>query len=504
MTNKITIYITPQSLSEITTIVATEDRLDEFIAINTGSDNNVYGDSILIENGMIKTFPLWDDTKLPVLLPLDISFGKDNLLGVIFYLLGNYEKAYQYFKGDIILQACTEASSNLMHGEIVEDSSLTKFAQNKSDQTALHNLAIATQYGDTNAMFHDVNTLYKEALEFPLNEETREILAYTTKQYALFLADANLYHEAIEILEAYKENEFLSPLATVNVLALLTHLHVKGLSQPYNDKLIKQIKVDLYKCINDFKERELFIQEAFALMDASYIATIEQSYSEGLSYIQRAINLFEDAEIQELAANASLQKSDLLFTWAQGGNPQFYKAAMDACLDALKVFKREEAADIFADIHHKLGVIYSEILDEEKKRGIWTSVSVSSFKEALNFFTKENYPYEYALICNNQGNAFSKYPETVHSDNYAKALDWYNRSLEIRTADTFPHERAITLLNYIEAAWSLSSDSYFDESLFEDMMQKAKEVKKLNINNEFVMEADRHIKQLNELASKYK
>lgn len=255
MTNKITLYIAPQSLSEITAIIATEDRLDELITIHTSSTDNVYGYSILIENGMIKTFPLCDDTKLPILLPLDISFSKDNLLGVIFYLLGNYEKAYQYFKGNNILQICTEACSNLMHGEIVEDSSLKELSQDKSDQTALHNLAVISQYGDPNAMFHDVNILYKEALEFPLNIETSERLAYTAKQYALFLADANLYNEAIEVLEEYKENESLSPLAKLDILTFATHLQVKSLSQPYDDELIKRIKLDLSKCINDLKER---------------------------------------------------------------------------------------------------------------------------------------------------------------------------------------------------------------------------------------------------------
>ena len=505
MINKISLYIDSGLLPEIITIIASEERLDELIEVCTNSHTQVYAYSIIVENDTIKTFPLWDSTQLPILLPQQISFGKEHLLGVIFYLLGNYDKAYQYFSDNETLKIYTEISSNLLHGESIEDASLTTLAQkSKSDQTALHNLAIANQYANPNTNFHEINILYKEALDFTINSETRERLAYTARQYASFLADAYLYDEALKILGLYGSDDLLSLSANVSILAVTTHLQIKLLHQPFDGELIKQIKTNLSKCINDLKEKELFIEEAFALMDASYIATIEGNYSEGLSYIQRAINLFEDAEIHELASNASLQKSDLLFTWAQGGNPQFYKAAMDSCLDALKVFKREQTPDIFADIHHKLGVIYSEILDEEKKRSIWTSASVASFKEALNFFTKDDYPYEYALICNNQGNAYAKYPQAIHSDNYAKALDWYNQALEIRKADNYPNERAITLLNYVEAAWNLGIESDFDESLFEDMMQKAEEVKMLPVSNELVVEAHRHIEHLKQLATNIK
>lgn len=500
--NKIYIYINSELLSEVNAFIKSEDRLDELIAISTDQNPKASGSSIVIKNNTIYTFPLWDSTKLPILLPQTISFNKDHLLGTIFYLLGNYDKAYYYFKNNEELQLYTEICSNLLHGEIVDHASLEKLATKKeSDQTSLHNLAIANQYGNPEIEFHEINTLYRDAIQFPIDSETIERLSYTTKQYASFLADANLYIEAIEILDTYKGEKTLSELAKTSILALLTHLQIKLLTQPYDKDLIANIKSNLLQCINTLKENKLFIEEAFVLMDASYIATIDQSYTEGLSYIQRAINIFEDADIHELAANASLQKSDLLFTWAQQGNPQFYKAAMDACLKALEVFKREETPDIFADIHHKLGVIYSEILDEEKKRSIWTSVSVSSFNEALNFFTKDDYPYEYALICNNQGNAYTKYPPTIHSDNYAKALDWYNKALEIRKADKYPNERALTLLNYLEAAWNLNIETDFDQSLFDDMMQKAEEVKKLPVNDEFIAEANKHIKQLKELAT---
>ena len=61
---------------------------------------------------------------------------------------------------------------------------------------------------------------------------------------------------------------------------------------------------------------------------------------------------------------------------------------MDAYQEALKIFNREDTPSVFADIQHHLGVIYSEIPDEIKKKSIWASVSSSAFHEALNFYTK--------------------------------------------------------------------------------------------------------------------
>jgi tetratricopeptide (TPR) repeat protein len=188
-------------------------------------------------------------------------------------------------------------------------------------------------------------------------------------------------------------------------------------------------------------------------MDASQVANFNESFSEALGYISKAADLLRKEDQPELLAQVQMRKGTLLYTWAQQGNIQFYKGAMEALQEAAKVFTREAAPQQFADIQHLLGIIYSEIPDEAKKKGVWAAVSSSSFKEALNFFTKEQYPYEYATICNHYANAYIKYPASRNSDNVAKSLEMFNQALEIRTAERYPMERALTLLNYVEASW---------------------------------------------------
>ena len=100
---------------------------------------------------------------------------------------------------------------------------------------------------------------------------------------------------------------------------------------------------------------------------------------------------------------------------------------------------------VFADIQHHLGMIYAEIPDEEKKKSIWAGLSSAAFQAALEIYSETADTYEYASVCNHYANALINYPEAKLSDNLEKALFYYDKALSIRTAETYPLERALTL-----------------------------------------------------------
>ncbi len=61
-------------------------------------------------------------------------------------------------------------------------------------------------------------------------------------------------------------------------------------------------------------------------------------------------------------------------------------------------------------------------------------------------------------------------------------------------------DRAITLLNFLEASWNVGNSSEkFNEERFEDMVQKAKEVTTLIDDEEMLSEAQKHLDLLKEL-----
>ncbi|MFM2191830.1 MAG: hypothetical protein RLZZ118_787, partial [Bacteroidota bacterium] len=158
----------------------------------------------------------------------------------------------------------------------------------------------------------------------------------------------------------------------------------------------------------------------------------------------------------------------------------------------------------FAEIQHQLGRVYAEIPDEVKKKGIWAAVSVSSFTEALNFYNKIDYPYQFAMICNNMGIAYTKYPKSLQTDNYDKALAWYNEALDIRTVANYPLERVLTLNNYIEASWLVGNVDNADNERYEDMMQKLNEILILNHDEEICNRAKADIEKLQAIKQEIK
>ena len=117
--------------------------------------------------------------------------------------------------------------------------------------------------------------------------------------------------------------------------------------------------------------------------------------------------------------------------------------------------------------------------------------------EALAIFSKEAMPYQYALVCNSLGNALMKYPAAIRSDNYEKALFYYNEALEIRTPQHYPLERSLSLLNYLEASWNAdNATNEQNPERYADMWQKAEEVIVLNAPPQLAEEAREHIQKL--------
>ena len=145
-------------------------------------------------------------------------------------------------------------------------------------------------------------------------------------------------------------------------------------------------------------------------------------------------------------------------------------------------------------------MIYAEIPDEVKKKSIWAGVSSASFQQALDYYTKETHPYEYAMVCNNYANALTQYPEAIHSDNLEKALFYYQEALGIRTATDWPLERAVSLLNFVETSWHLhlpENDSNLAH--FEQMVEKAQEAERLTTDPAIVREAQAQLLKLEAL-----
>ncbi len=496
----LSIYAATEHHPQIDEIIKKEDRLNELISVLDFLENRPVpsAQSILIKNGEINLPLDWYNLQAPFLLPQEIELNKANLLGIIFSKLNNYEKSYEYLNShNPSLFTELDFINRLQQGFSIDSAELISQYSPFEEYRLMHNNAILRHYASSPENFDLEKTIYfyEEAIKSAPSEEHH---AFTTKHLALLCIDIQRPGLAIEILEKVNENQ-LSKEAKIELQHTFCQAWMHQLTIPYDQNLLEKLKSTLWSVLQFYEQTDRKVETGLLLLDAAHIANISESFSESLGYVTRAIKIFEAENLIELAGNAHYRKGTLLYTWAQNGNPQFFRPAIESYQEALKVFTKEMAPDVFADIHHNLGVLYSDIPDEEKKKSIWAGIAVSSFDAALAFYTKEKYPYQYGMICNNYGNAFTKFPQAVLTDNHEKALYYYQEALEVRTAE-FPYERAITLLNFLEASWDVGNDpEEFNEQRFLDMVKKANEVKNLVDDEEMNAQAEKHLNLLADL-----
>lgn len=452
--------------------------------------------NLLIEEGYIAAAIDWQGMMPPYLLQEKILFKPEILMALVMLRLGELEKALELLDGEATLRAEVEFIAKLMSGEAIDPKILSvETYQEFDDYRLMHNHAVVRHYGNVQDQ-KQLEYFYKEAV---LSAPGEEYAAFSAFHYFNYLFDNGRFEEAEGILRKIHLPEVSSD-AKMKLQASLAHLHTQQLSPPYDIVAMEELKDKLWQCLTYYEIHGYKIEEAQCLMDAGQIATISESFAEALGYYTKAIKLFDSEGMEEFTCQAQLKKGSLLTVWAQKGNPQFFKPAMESYQAASRFFTKEYFPLAYAEIQENLGIIYSEIPDEAKKKSIWAAVSASSFLEALSVFTKEEFPYDYARVCNHYGIALLKYPQAVRSDNHVKALSYFQDALEIRDAENFPIERSLTLLNYLEACWH--ADNSFDEAnpgRLYDMQTKVDELINIQAGDEFIQEARAHQAKLDKL-----
>lgn len=495
------IFAATELIPEIQQYIASEDRLGELVGVQDFLEEKPLPSAFHLivrkKDGIRQTID-WFNVLPPYLLPEEIPFNSDHLLGLMFAKLGNYEKAYFYLRHNAVLRNDIDIINRLQNGIPVDPNQLTSDFNAFEDYRFCHNSAILHHYAASDNSFDPdkARYFYREAMN---NAPNGEYYAFTARHFATFLLDSGELEQAEHLLQQAIP-QVLSEEAVPELKAGLCQVWMKKLVVPYDTALLDNLKNTLWEVLQYYRRQHRDVDEGMLLIDAAQVANYSESFSESLGYINRAVEILRREDLTELLAQALYRRGILLYTWAKNGSPQFFRGALDSFQEALKTFNREDAPEVFADIQQYLGVIYSEIPDEEQKKSIWAGISASSFQQALAYYNKQQFPYEYAMICNNYANALTKYPEAVHTDNHEKALFYYTEALEIRTATAWPFERAVTLLNYVETCWYLNlAGNGSNHALFEEMLAKTREALELTSDPNIRQEARQQLEKLETL-----
>lgn len=501
------LYIFYQDSLDAPTIheyIESVERLDELVEVqHADATRPAVSNALYINENRIHIIPDWLDKRPAIVFPSEIPFNKNYFLGMVFGMLGNEDKYPQFFTAYPAMLYIFDLIQTIIKGE-EGDGALenilgrTKFVHPFENYAFNHNVAIALNYGhysnEINA--EAITAHYSDALQLAFEPSYK---AFTLKYYATFLIDNGESESAIKLLDQ-QTFKTLDDYPKYSLERVWCQATMKQLTFPYDEDIVAELKHRLWETLQFFDKEGHKTIAAFLWMDAATIANLSNSYSESLGYINKAVTYFKEEGQEEMTAQAQLTRGRIFYDWAQSGNPQFYRSALEAYHEALHVFKKQEAPEVFADIHHQLGVIYAELPDENKKRSIWAALSATSFNEALNYYNKIDFPFEFGMICNNFANAYAKYPEGGKTDNYEKALNYYDEALSVRPAMKYPTERAVTLLNYLEASWKAGNpDEGFNFERYNDMVAKANEIKTLTNDEQLIIETDKHLMLLDEL-----
>ena len=473
-----------------------EDRLGELVRVVDYLEEKPVpsANSLIVRKESIAAPLDWYDVIPPYLLAQDLDLEPQVLLGLVFARLDNYERVYHYLADvDPALTHELDIYNRLRHGLHIDAGDLPSSLDHYDEYRLMHNHAVIRHYGVEASDHEATKYYYLQALECAPTDEHR---AYSARQFGMFLTDRGELEDATRVLQvglASAESEEAKAALRYN----LSQARLQLLEFPYDAAQLEAIKGDLWAALQVFERQERPLETALTLVDAATVAQYDESWSEGLGYISRAISLLEGGDVPGLLADAQLRRGGLLYAWAQNGNPQFYRKAAEAYQMAARTFTREEAPLIYADLQQRLGLVYAEVPDEVKKKGMWAAMSSSAFQEALKMVDREEHPQLYASICNHYGNALIKYPEAKLTDNAEKALYYFQEALDVRPAETMPLSRALTLLNYLEAQWHRGMpEDAFDNDRYLDMEARAREVIAIAPDPELTKAAQDHLDKL--------
>jgi CHAT domain-containing protein len=112
---------------------------------------------------------------------------------------------------------------------------------------------------------------------------------------------------------------------------------------------------------------------------------------------------------------------------------------------ALEVYTREAFPNDWAMTQNGLGYAYSERIVGERSNNI--EQAIYHYKQALKEWTYGASPGRWSILQNNLGATYAERIAGTRSENVKQAIEHYNLALTVRTLEQFPADRLLTLHN---------------------------------------------------------
>jgi tetratricopeptide (TPR) repeat protein len=114
---------------------------------------------------------------------------------------------------------------------------------------------------------------------------------------------------------------------------------------------------------------------------------------------------------------------------------------------ALRLLRKESQPQRYAFAHSNLALAYLAMPMGDARDTLRRGVAVQSLREALTYYTREEYPAEWAAVTLNLANAMQHLPTTHPVENLIEAVGMYDELLTVRTRESDPLGHARVLAN---------------------------------------------------------
>lgn len=129
--------------------------------------------------------------------------------------------------------------------------------------------------------------------------------------------------------------------------------------------------------------------------------------------------------------------------------------SIQAYQKALQVFTWQKYPQEYAILHNNIAIAYLSMPLTTEKESLRQGLAVQTFEEALNHIRLIKHPREYAMLQNNLGNALQYLPSSHPVENILRAIAAYDEALKVRDPQDTPLEYANTISNKANALLNL-------------------------------------------------
>ncbi|WP_414530078.1 hypothetical protein [Nodularia chucula] len=205
--------------------------------------------------------------------------------------------------------------------------------------------------------------------------------------------------------------------------------------------------------------------QEYALLKARALVgiagTLQSIPEEGSQLLLEAKANYEEALpiLQQLALPAELAEAQMNYGLLLQSLVPFNQARMtdsiQAYHEALQVFTWEDYPQEYAILYNNIAIAYLSMPMTSEQEYLRQGLAVQSFEVALKHINLIDHPREYAMLQNNLGNALQYLVSSHPVDNNLRAIAAYDEALKVRNPRDTPLEYANTISNKANALFNI-------------------------------------------------